>query len=337
MSNFFKKLAGKTNQDTIDQSGGKRFKSIIYRPGKPDRADMGDDHMSYIGSFCIADDDLPEGFQIPEKSKWQRGFFMTQKGERIEGIVAPQAAMAFGPSRKSLLVTAGSDQYRFPEKDWDGARAKKKELIDDGMDPNQIYGPTGHNQYMIMIKDLEHLGPFVWSAKGYTGMKIEGHRKHFPTTGILPRISQTIVAAAQKAAKQAGSDNLIDARGFWAIIGGELDKNRKPVFFEGANGKQLPHVFALPNPGQPVDYQRFFVDDMEADEWPNFDTINGWYEEHEDWAKGWATLEAINSGGNGSNGNGSSNGSNGNDSGSTPEQQPTPEYTEDDLINEFGL
>jgi|LakMenE01Jun11ns_1017448.scaffolds.fasta_scaffold9957072_8 hypothetical protein len=261
--------------NTIDQSTveneGARYPIISFVNGdlkqKPRAVNKNSDPafiqsggISYEGGWFIAADNAPEDMI---KFGWKRDSIITKAGAEIEGFSLRQIDISLINQRRRWLV----DGQGYPWNEYEQAKALGK--------------PRGHQQFLVLVKNAESVGPFAITLKGHFGMAFEG-AKQYAQTGVKSVFSKTVIAAANAKTKPAKWP----FRAFWMPAGAQMDGKGQPVFItvgEGADSSTIvvPVSMGLPEKAVQVDLNKFYVgDDLLA-------VVNQLHTESADWVAQW--------------------------------------------------
>lgn len=247
---------------TIDQSTveneGARYPIISFVNGSPKMKKGGG--VNYEGGWFIAADNAPSDMT---EYGWEKDSIMTQSGAEIEGFWSRQIEISVINQRRRWTV----DGQGFPWNAYEEAKAAGN--------------PRGHQQFLVLVKGAEAMGPFAITLKGHVGMSFQGARQ-YAATGALSVFSKTVVAAANAKTKPAKWP----FRAFWLPVGAQKDGKGQPVFTEvgvapNASTVILPVPVGLPEKAAQVDLNKFYVgDDMLA-------IVNQLHTESADWVAQW--------------------------------------------------
>lgn len=269
MSNKFNAKAVSTiNQDTVEQDGSK-FPAISFHNGDATQKKGGG--VAYEGGWFIAEDGAPADMT---DYGWKKDSFISRgSGNEITGYWSPTISVSIICGRKRWLVNQQPfvwNQYDEAQKAGESAKVT----------------PRGHQQYLVLLKGAEKLGPFVVALKGHAGMCFSGSRQ-YSSTGALACFNRTVIAAANAMTKP----QKWPFRAFWLTVGGDKDSKNQPVFTEvGKNGSSsksvLPVPVGLPEKAAEVDLDNYYVgDDVLAQ-------VNQLFDENQPWATAWASFAA---------------------------------------------
>jgi len=248
--------------NTIDQSTveneGARYPIISFINGSPKMKKGGG--VSYEGGWFVAADNAPADMT---EYGWTKDSIMTQSGAEIEGFWGRQIEISVINQRRRWMV----DGQGFPWNAYEDAKAAGN--------------PRGHQQFLVLVKGAEALGPFAITLKGHVGMSFQGARQ-YAQTGALSVFSKTVIAAANTKTKPAKWP----FRAFWLPVGAQKDAKGQPVFTEvgvapNASTVILPVPVGLPEKAAQVDLNKYYVgDDL-------LTVVNQLHTESADWVAQW--------------------------------------------------
>lgn len=285
MAKFNRSAVDNIDQDTVEQDGS-QYPAISFHNGDPAQKKAGG--VSYEGGWFISEDGSPADMTA---YGWKKDSFVNRNGEEITGFWSPAISVSVICGRKRWIVNGQPYAWNDYEKAKEAGGT-----------------PRGHQQYLVLLKGAEDLGPFVIGLKGHAGMCFGGSRQ-YSSTGVLSCFNRTVIAAANAQTKPAKWP----FRAFWLTTGANKDAKNLPVFTEvgaaGASSKVvLPVPAGLPEKANEVDLDQFYVgDDMLVQ-------VNTLFEEAQPWATAWASF-------NGTQGNGKTK----------DKAEETTEATEEDL------
>lgn len=228
--------------NTVDQSTveneGVRYPTITFINGDPKMKKGGG--VAYEGGWFIDMDKAPADMT---EYGWVKDSFMTRSGAEIEGYWARQIEISVINQRRRWMV----DGQGFPWNAYEEAKTAGN--------------PRGHQQFLVLVKGAEALGPFAITLKGHAGMAFQGARQ-YAQTGALSVFSKTVIAAANTKTKPAKWP----FRAFWLPVGAQKDAKGNPVFTEvgvAPNNSTvlLPVPVGLPEKAANVDLNKFYVGD----------------------------------------------------------------------------
>lgn len=247
---------------TIDQSTveneGARYPIISFVNGDPKMKKGGG--VAYEGGWFVAADNAPADMT---EYGWEKDSIMTKSGAEIEGFWSRQIEISVINQRRRWMV----DGQGFPWNQYEDAKAAGN--------------PRGHQQFLVLVKGAEALGPFAITLKGHVGMSFQGARQ-YAQSGALSMFSKTVIAAANAKTKPAKWP----FRAFWLPVGAQKDSKGQPVFTEvgvapNASTVILPVPMGLPEKAAQVDLNKFYVgDDLLA-------IVNQLHTESADWVAQW--------------------------------------------------
>ena len=251
--------------NTIDQSTveneGARYPIISFVNGDPKMKKGGG--VSYEGGWFIAADNAPEDMT---KFGWVKDSIVTKAGAEIEGYWSSKIEISVINQRRRWMV----DGQGFPWNAYEDAKTAAGNA-----------SPRGHQQFLVLVKGAEALGPFAITLKGHVGMSFQGARQS-AHTGALTVFRKTVIAAANAKTKPAKWP----FRAFWLPVGAQKDAKGAPVLTPVGTGSNvstviLPVPVGLPEKAALVDLNKFYVgDDLLA-------VANQLYIESADWVAQW--------------------------------------------------
>ena len=249
--------------NTVDQSTveneGPRFPTISWISGDPGMKKAGG--ISYFGGWFIDEESAPSDMT---EFGWEKDSFVTGGGEEIEGFWAKQLSISIVNRRRRWVV----DGQGYPWSQYEKAQ--------------EAGNPRGHNQFLVLVKDAEEMGPFSITLKGHAGMSFEGVRD-YNSSGGLSCFNRTVVAAANAMTKP----KKWPYRAFWLTVGANADGD-KPVFATvgsppNTSNIVLPVPIGLPEKSADVNLDEYYVgDDLLA-------VANQLNDESADWVAMWDT------------------------------------------------
>lgn len=265
---FNAKAVSTIDQSTVEGEGSK-YPALSFHNGDATQKKAGG--VSYEGGWFIGEGDAPADMST---YGWKKDSFISRgSGEEITGYWTPTLSFSVICGRKRWVV--GNQPYAWSQYD---EAAKTGET--------QKTTPRGHQQYLVLIKGAEELGPFVLGLKGHAGMCFSGSRQ-YSSTGVLSCFNRTVIAAANAATKP----QKWPFRAFWLTATSAKDAKGTPVFIEvGKNGSSskivLPTAIDLPEKAAEVDLDNFYVgDDVLAQ-------VNQLFEEAQPWVQAWSSFTA---------------------------------------------
>ncbi len=267
--------------DGIDQSsvegGGVSYPLIQWVNGAVTAKKFGG--MDYMGGFFVkkapaidADKMAANGWAATERT--------FKSGASEEGYWKREAAISIISERRRWEVMGADGKLQvFPWNKYDSAKAAGDT-------------PRGRNQYLVLVKGLEDVGPFVLTLKGSAAKAFEFFRDK---DAVLSRFSATVIAAANiasdAAAKKSGkpTGNRWPYRAFWLPVGANRDEKGNPTYTEVGQGNNktsvvLPVALALPDRAEQVDLKRYYVGKTALD------AVNDLYDSAADWRTAWDNI-----------------------------------------------
>lgn len=262
---FNAQAVGTIDQDTIE-SEGSLYPAISYHSGDPAKKKVGG--LEYEGGWFISEDGAPTDMTT---YGWQKDSFVNRKGEEIPGYWTPEISVSVIRRRRRWVVSGQPFAWNQYE------QAK------------ETGSPRGHQQYLVLLKGAEDLGPFVIGLKGHAGMSFEGSRM-YSSTGALACFNRTVIAAANAMTKP----QKWPYRAFWLTVG-SLKEKGAPVFKEVGSGSDtskitLPVPVGLPEKAAEVDLDQFYVGDDVLTQ------VNQIFTDVEGWANAWDSFTGATNG-----------------------------------------
>lgn len=259
---FNAQAAQHIDQDTVEQDGS-QFPAISFHNGDPTRRKEGG--IAYEGGWFVSD-----GGPDMTDHGWKKESFINRDGEEVTGYWSPTISVAVICARKRWIVNGQPYAWN----DFEKAKAVGK--------------PRGHQQYLVLLKDAEDLGPFVLGLKGHAGMSFGGS-KEYSTTGVLSCFNRTVIAAANARSKPFKWP----FRAFWVTVGAAKDAKGQPAFIEvglaGASSKiLLPVPVGLPEKAADVNLDEYYIGN------DGLVLVNDLYKEHQPWVEAWANFAQQN-------------------------------------------
>ncbi len=268
MSKFNPSAVQGIDQDTIEQDGS-QYPIISFHSG--DAALKRAGGVSYEGGFFIGQEGEPANMTV---YGWTDDSFVTSKGVEVKGYWSPNIEVSVICQRRRWVV----DGQPFAWNDYE--KAKKFGV------------PRGHQQYLVLLKGAEDLGPLMLGLKGHAGMSFSGS-KQYSSTGVLSCFNRTVIAAANAQTKP----KKWPFRAFWLPVGAAKDSKGAPLFTEvGSTSTSrvvLPVPINLPGKANEVDLDLFYVGDATLLQ------VNQILSDAQPWATAWDTFAPN---GNGKNG-----------------------------------
>lgn len=259
MSNFDASAIKTIDQSTVENEGP-RFPTVSFISGDPKQKKGGG--VSYEGGFFIAADGAPADMT---EYGWTKDSIMTASGKEIDGYWSREISVSVINHRRRWVV----DGQGFPWNAYDEAA--------------KTGNPRGHQQFLVLVKGAEALGPFSLTLKGHAGMSFQGARS-YAATGALSCLNRTVVAAANAKTKPSKWP----FRAFWLTVAAQKDAKKNPVFTEVGTGSNvstvvLPVPVGLPEKASEVDLNQFYIgNDL-------LSVVNQLNTESADWVSLWET------------------------------------------------
>ena len=244
--------------DSIDQSsvegGGPSYPLIQWVYGNLRDKKIGG--MDYQGGLFVKADKVDAAAM--EAAGWTKTERTFESGASEEGFWKREAELSIIAERRRWEVAADNGPRQvFP---WDKYEAAKTAANGTG-------SPHGRNQYLVLVKGLESIGPMVLTMKGAASKAFESFRDQ---GAVLSRFANTVIraanAASDAAAKKGGKPGgkRWAYRAFWLPVGAARDDKGEPIYTEvGKTPKTskliLPVALGLPDKAESVDLKRFYV------------------------------------------------------------------------------
>lgn len=251
---------------TIDQSTveneGPRYPTISWISGDPSKKKS--DGVEYRGGWFIGEDGASADMT---EYGWQKDSIITGSGKEIEGYWSQEINLSLINHRRRWVV----DGQGFPWRDYEKAAGHGN--------------PRGHQQFLVLLKGVEELGPFSITLKGHAGMSFQGV-KDYNGTGALSCFNRTVIAAANAATK--AQKLKWPYRAFWLPVGTNKDEKGIPVFTTvgsppNTSNIVLPVPLGLPEKSDSVELSEYYIgDDLLA-------IANQLNDESTDWVAMWDT------------------------------------------------
>lgn len=249
--------------------------------------------MAYRGGFFISEDYAPADMT---EYGWEKETMITRKGDEIEGFWRPELTMSVIVGRKRWVVNQGDTSINFGERDYNTAKEHGR--------------PTGHHQYVVLLKDAVELGPFCLTLKGNAGKYFDRGDNKYP--GVLAELVRTDIALANQLTKKQGLR--WPYRAFWLTVGPNADAKGEPVFITVGSGTDTSNII-IPRPvGMPEKPSMDHLSEVGIERDFLTSTINPIFEDNKEWAAAWNNIKP-----------GSSDTGETDHSEETPEAEITPE------------
>lgn len=272
-------LVDSIDQDSVE-GGGPSYPLIQWVYGALTAKKIGG--MDYLGGLFVKADKVDEAAMLA--AGWTKTERTFESGATEEGFWKREAAISVIAERRRWEVAADNGPRQvFPWDKYDAAKAAA----------NGGGNPHGRNQYLVLVKGLEAVGPFVLTMKGAASKAFESFRDQ---GAVLSRFANTVIraanaasdAAAKKANKAGGKKWAY--RAFWLPVGAARDAKGEPVYTEVGKAPKtsklvLPVALGLPDKAEQVDLKRFYVgNDM-------LSTVNELYDASADWRGAWDNIK----------------------------------------------
>jgi hypothetical protein len=276
--------------DTIDQSSlgdrGPSYPVIQWVLGDLKARKFGG--MDYQGGFFVKASDVDADAMIA--AGWEATTRTFRSGAEEEGFWKREASLCIIAQRKRWEVGEKETFQVFP---WN-AYAAAKTAASDGKKPHS------KTHYLVLVKGLEHVGPFVVSMKGVAGAAFESR----DANSVLTRFSATVIAAANAAsdaaAKKAGKPGgkRWAYRAFRIDVGANRDAKGEPIYKKVGSGDNtinvvLPVALGLPDKPEGVNLNKFYVGPTVLAK------ANELFEQSADWRAAWDNITPSAADGNG--------------------------------------
>jgi len=268
--------------DNIDQStvegGGPSYPILQWVYGDMKARKAGG--IDYLGGFAVKADKVDAAAM--EAAGWTKTERTYESGASEEVYWKREAALSVIAERKRWEVTPDDGKrVVFPWNKYDAAKTA-----------GNGKGAHGRTQYLVLVKGLESVGPFVFTTKGAASQAFEDYRN---AGAVLTRFSNTVIraanaasdAAAKKGGKAAGKR--WPFRAFWLPVGADRDAKDQPNYTEvGRTAKSkvvLPIALGLPDKAEQVDLKRFYIgNDL-------LTTVNELFDAAAEWRSSWDNLK----------------------------------------------
>ena len=269
--------------DSIDQSsvegGGPSYPIIQWVYADLKAKKFGG--MDYLGGLFIKSDKV-DGATL-EAAGWTKTSRTFENGTEEEGYWKREAAVSIIAERKRWEIAPnGGQRQTFP---WTGFEKAKE--------ANGGKSPSSRTHYLVLVKGLENVGPFVLTMKGAAGAAFESYRD---ANSVISRFANTVIAAANAASDAAAKKNGKPSgkrwayRAFWLPVGAARNEKGDPIYKEVGKAPNttnvvLPVALGLPDKAANVDLKRFYVgNDLLA-------TVNALFDQSADWRTAWENIK----------------------------------------------
>ena len=268
--------------DSIDQStvegGGPSYPLIQWVLGDLKAKKFGG--MDYQGGLFIKADKVDgDTLAAAGWTKTERTF---ESGASEEGFYKREAAVSIIAERKRWEINENGQRRTFP---WNA--------FDKAKEANGGKNPSSRTQYLVLVKGLENVGPFVLTMKGASGAAFESYRD---AGSVISRFANTVIRAANAASDAAAKKQNKPGgkkwayRAFWLPFGAARNEKGEPVYKEVGKAPNttnvvLPVALGLPDKAEQVDLKRFYVgNDL-------LTTVNELFDAAADWRAAWDNLK----------------------------------------------
>jgi hypothetical protein len=269
--------------DSIDQSsvegGGPSYPIIQWVYADLKAKKFGG--MDYMGGLFIKADKVDGA--VLEAAGWAKTSRTFENGTEEEGYWKREAAVSIIAERKRWEIAPnGGQRQTFP---WTGFEKAKE--------ANGGKSPSSRTHYLVLVKGLENVGPFVLTMKGAAGAAFESYRD---ANSVISRFANTVIAAANTASDAAAKKNGKPSgkrwayRAFWLPVGAARNEKGDPIFKEVGKAPNttnvvLPVALGLPDKAANVDLKRFYVgNDLLA-------FVNALFDQSADWRTAWENIK----------------------------------------------
>ena len=200
--------------------------------------------MDYLGGFFVKEGAV--NAEAMTAAGWEKCTRTFESGADEDGYWKREAALSIIAERKRWEVAPDNGPRQvFPWDKFDAAKAAG----------NGSKTPHGRNQYLVLVKGLEEIGPFVLTLKGAGAQAFESYRD---ANAVLSRFANTVIraanAASDAAAKQANKSGgkRWPYRAFWLPVGAVRDEKGNPIYKEVGKAPNttnvvLPVALSLPD------------------------------------------------------------------------------------------
>lgn len=269
--------------DSIDQSsvegGGPSYPIIQWVYADLKAKKFGG--MDYLGGLFIKADKVDGA--VLEAAGWTKTSRTFENGTEEEGYWKREAAVSIIAERKRWEIAPnGGQRQTFP---WTGFEKAKE--------ANGGKSPSSRTHYLVLVKGLENVGPFVLTMKGAAGAAFESYRD---ANSVISRFANTVIAAANAASDAAAKKNGKPSgkrwayRAFWLPVGAARNEKGDPIYKEVGKAPNttnvvLPVALGLPDKAANVDLKRFYVgNDLLA-------FVNALFEQSSEWRTAWENIK----------------------------------------------
>ena len=269
--------------DSIDQSsvegGGPSYPIIQWLYGDLKAKKYGG--ADYLGGFFIKADKV-DGAAL-EAAGWSKTSRTFENGQEEEGYWKREAALSIVAERKRWEINPADGQRQTFA--WSGFEKAKE--------TNGGKSPSSRTHYLVLVKGLEQVGPFVLTMKGAAGAAFESYRD---ANSVISRFANTVIAAANAAsdaaAKGAGkpAGKRWAYRAFWLPVGANRNDKGEPIYKEVGKAPNttnvvLPIALGLPDKAAQVELKRFYVGvDL-------LNTVNALFDQSSEWRTAWENIK----------------------------------------------
>jgi hypothetical protein len=267
MAKFNPNVVKTIDQSTVEQDGS-RYPVISFQTGDAKMKRVGG--VAYEGGWFIAEDGAPADMTA---HGWVKDQFTSNSGKDVPGYWSATIHVSVICHRKRWMV----DDQPYPWNEYEKAKSAANGKA-----------PRGHQQYLVLLKGAEDLGPFVIGIRGHAGMSFSGSRQ-YSGTGALSCFNRTVIAAANAQTKPLKWP----FRAFWLPVGAAKDNKGQPVFTTVGQGNDtstvvLPVPVGLPEKAAEVDLDQYCLEDATMHQ------VNQAFEEAQGWATAWNSFTGKN-------------------------------------------
>jgi len=268
--------------DTIDQDsvegGGPSYPVIQWVNGDgPKAKKIGG--MDYMGGFFVKEGKVDGAVLVA--AGWEKTSRTFRNGADEEGYWKREAALSIIAERKRWEIAPDNGPRQTFS--WNGF--EKAKAANGGKTPHS------RTHYLVLVKGLESVGPFVLTMKGAAGAAFESYRD---ANSVISRFANTVIAAANNASavKAAGNGPAKKwaYRAFWLPVGANRNEKGEPVYTEVGKAPNttnvvLPIALGLPDKAAQVELKRFYVG-------PDLlTTVNALFDQSSEWRTAWENIK----------------------------------------------
>lgn len=267
------------DQDSVE-GGGEQYPLLQWVYGNPAAKKYGG--MDYQGGLFVREKGLDADAMIA--AGWTKTSRTFKSGADEDGFWRREAAISIIAQRRRWEINAADGPRQvFPWDKFDAAKAAG----------NGSKTPHGRNQYLVLVKGLEEIGPFVLTLKGAGAQAFESYRD---ANAVLSRFANTVIraanAASDAAAKQANKSGgkRWPYRAFWLPVGAVRDEKGNPIYKEVGKAPNttnvvLPVALSLPDKPEQVDLKKYYVGNALLGK------VNELYDASAEWRAAWDNIK----------------------------------------------